>query len=93
MSIIHLTGPIYEPTGRRVPLCGRADWDDLTDDPSTNECWECASIAGVPQPGEPMTEIVGFDTPEQFDDALAAWEAEQAGKSNPFLDEMKGRPE
>jgi hypothetical protein len=35
-------------------------------------------------------EVVGFDTQDDFDDALAKWEAEQAGKSNPFLDEMKG---
>ena len=33
-----------------VPLCGRANWDGLTRRPENNECWECASIAGVPQP-------------------------------------------
>lgn len=35
----------------KVPLCDRAMWDGLTQRPEENECWECASIAGVPQPG------------------------------------------
>lgn len=29
-----------------IPLCGRALWDELTDDLNSNECVECASIAG-----------------------------------------------
>ena len=38
------------------PLCGRADWERLVSDESPdNECWECASIAGVEQPSDRLT--------------------------------------
>lgn len=30
-----------------IPLCGKAMWDGLTEHPTENECWECASIAGA----------------------------------------------
>jgi hypothetical protein len=48
--MIHLAGR-HEKYGP-VPLCGQAMWDGLTEAPHRNECWECASIAGVPQPVE-----------------------------------------
>ena len=48
MSLIHLTAQ-HEKYGP-IPLCGQAMWEGLTQIPSRNECWECASIAGVPQP-------------------------------------------
>ena len=49
MTHISFTDPTYGP----VPLCGRANWDELVPDWSRhNECWECASIAGVQQPSE-----------------------------------------
>ncbi len=44
--MIHLTWD--DSTHGPVPLCGRANWDGLTEQPAVNECWECASIAGVP---------------------------------------------
>lgn len=49
-TLVHLLAedPIYGP----VPLCGRAMWDDLTEDRFLNECWECASIVGAPWPQE-----------------------------------------
>jgi hypothetical protein len=50
MSITHLYAH-HERDGA-IPLCGRADWDGLTAYDHRNECWECASIAGVPQPAE-----------------------------------------
>lgn len=42
-----------DPTYGAIPLCGRAMWDGLVAGPpelvsAINECWECASIAGVP---------------------------------------------
>ena len=43
--MIHI-GHHHETHGP-IPLCGQAMWDDLTDDPNRNECWECASIAGA----------------------------------------------
>jgi hypothetical protein len=33
-----------------IPLCGNAMWEGLTSLPDINECWECASIAGVYSP-------------------------------------------
>lgn len=42
-------------------------------------------------PAIDTVEIAGFDTQADFDTALAKWETEQAGKSNPFLDEIKAK--
>jgi hypothetical protein len=46
--MIHLR-TVHELYGG-VPLCGQAMWDRLTHDSAKNECWECASIAGVYSP-------------------------------------------
>ena len=35
------------PTYGKVPLCGQAMWESLTNWTEANECWECASIHGV----------------------------------------------
>ena len=49
--MIHIA-TVHEIHGE-VPLCGRANWERLvSDNDPDNECWECASIAGVQQPSE-----------------------------------------
>lgn len=40
------------PVHGRIPLCGRAMWDDLTVSPQLTTCWECRSILGL----EPLDE-------------------------------------
>lgn len=36
-----------DPKFGRIPLCGNAMWDELTDDNDECDCWECLSIVGI----------------------------------------------
>ena len=45
MDYVHLAQP--NGRGGHLPICGAAMWEALTRVDGLNECWECASIAGV----------------------------------------------
>ena len=47
-----------------VPLCGRADWEDLVTLTYQSNCWECLSICGIDIDSRQDMPVAGVDYEE-----------------------------
>ena len=59
----------------RVPLCGRASWDELTTLTYRSDCWECLSILGIDiddRYDQPPPEV--YECPEHRDVTVTAYD-------------------